>query len=98
MKDINIQHNQNPTPTITIKSHTVNGADEIVMGTVTDISHSATQSNRRYTLKSVSFKIQDILISGSSLTDNTTIILVVTIKYGNTSKDYTVQYELSNVK
>ena len=102
VNNINIQHdtnNQNPTPTITIKSLTVNGADNIVKGTVTNIKPTATKKGNKYTLNSASFDIKDILISGSSLTDNTTITLVVTINYGNTSKDYTVNnITLSSIK
>ena len=98
---INIQHdknNQNPTPTITIKSVTVNGADNISYDSkVSNITHTATQSGRKYTLTSASFDIENMLISGTSLTDDTTVTVLVTIKYGNTSKDYTVQYMLSNI-
>lgn len=102
INNINIQHNQNnqnPTPTITIKSLTVNGTANIDKGTLTNIKHTATKKSNKYTLNSASFDIKDILISGSSLTDNTTITLVVTIKYGNTSKDYTVNnITLSSIK
>ena len=106
INNINIQHNQNPTPTITIKSLTVNGTANIDKGTVTNIKHTATKgggtgpgAGNKYTLNSASFDITDILISGSSLTDNTTITLVVTIKYGNKSKDYTVNnITLSSIK
>ena len=109
VNNINIQHNQNnqnPTPTITIKSLTVNGADNIVKGTVTNIEHTATKgggtgpgAGNKYTLNSASFDIENILISGSSLTDNTTITLVVTIKYGSTTKDFTINnIKLSSIK
>ena len=102
VNNINIQHdknNQNPTPTITIKSLTVNGADNIDYGAITNIEHTASQNGKKYTLNSASFDIKDMLISGSSLTDNTTITLVVTIKYGNTTKDFTINnIKLSSIK
>ena len=102
VNNINIQHNQNnqnPTPTVTIKSLTVNGADNIDYGAITNIEHTASQKGKKYTLNSASFDIENILISGSSLTDNTTITLVVTIKYGNTTDDFTINnIKLSSIK
>lgn len=103
VNNISIQHdknNQNPTPTITIKSVNVNGADNISHSSVTNIKHSAQQlmGSKKYTLNSASFDIENMIISGSGLTDDTNITIVVTIKYGNTSKDYTVQTTLSSIK
>ncbi len=99
--NIKIQHNQNyqnPKPTITIKSVAVNGAENISYSSVvTNINHQANQTGKKYTLISASFDIKDIVVSGSSLTDNTAITIVVTIRYGNTSKDFTVGYKLSNI-
>lgn len=101
VNNINIQHNQNnqnPKPTITIKSVDVNGAENISYSSgVTNIEHQARQNGRKYTLSSASFDIKDIVVSGSSLTDNTAITIVVTIRYGNTSRDFTVEYKLSDI-
>ena len=101
VNNINIQHNQNnqnPKPTITIKSVDVNGAENISYSSgVTNIEHQARQFGRKYTLSSASFDIKDIVVSGSSMTDNTAITIVVTIRYGNTSRDFTVEYKLSDI-
>ena len=102
VNNIAIKHdkNNNPTPTITIKDVIVNGADNISYDSkVTNIKHNATQNggSKKYTLNSASFDIESMLISGTSLTEDTTITLTVNIKYGSESKDCTVRYKLSNI-
>lgn len=98
----NITHNrnnQNPKPTITLKSITVNGATITYNSAVSYVSRTTTGGgwNSKYTLTSVTFDIEDLVVSGKGLAGNTQISVDVTIKYGNTSKDYTVQTQLSEI-
>lgn len=92
--------NQNPEPTITLNSITVNGAETITYDSaVSYVSRTTTGGGRnsRYTLTSVTFDIEDLVVSGKGLAGNTQISVVVTIRYGNTSKGYTVQTQLSEI-
>ena len=103
VNDINIQHNQNyydPTPTIILKSVTVKGTQDIsYKSTVANITKTSTSSNKgKYTLNSAKFDIKDLKVSGIGLNDETKITVVVNIQYGNTSKDFTVEYNLSNIQ
>lgn len=103
VNDLNLQHNrnnQNPTPSVTIKSITVNAADNVSWtSTVTDIKGTANIIyGNKYTLSSVAFKINDVIVSGTGLTNNTEISITVSVQYGNQSTDKTVNYKLSDIK
>ena len=92
-------NNQNttPTPTITINSITI-GDINLSNLKASNITHVAKQNNKKYTLSSVNFDINNISVTGNGLTDNTKITLNVTIKYGNTSKIFEVEYNLKDLK
>lgn len=100
MNDIDIQNDQDPKPTIEIKSIEVSNIDYNDNYTAADIQHTSSYDwwNRKYTLNSVTFNIKGLEITGTGLTDNTEISINLDIKYGNTTKNSTITYHLSDIK
>ncbi len=103
VNNINIKHNQNnqdPTPTITLEQISVDGANNISYDTtVSNITRSVSYNARKYTLNSATFDITNLVISGSNLTDETVITIVVNIKYGRDSKEFSLTtYKLSDIQ